>query len=124
MQGPASSLRGSLPAGGPRRDGRRQVRWALAAAPGCALASLGNSARADPPSCGRSDTWVHVKFAGSSFTKKFTDDVMAELGTDLAGDSIAACADAMGAQIPPVAVIEIVADDPNSVVISIVVRDK
>src|SRR5450432_2744856 len=83
------------------------------------------SARAEPPLCGQTDqTWVNVKFVGRGWTKKLSDAVMAELKTYLAGNGIAACAEAPSAILPPVAVVEIVADDPNSVLISIQVRDK
>jgi hypothetical protein len=82
-------------------------------------------ARAEPPLCGQTDqTWVNVKFLGRGWTKKLSDAVMAELKTDLAGNGIAACAEVPSALLPPVAVVEIVADDPNSVLISIQVRDK
>jgi hypothetical protein len=82
-------------------------------------------ARAEPPPCGQTDqTWVNVKFIGHGWSKKLTDAVMAELKADLAGNGIAVCAEAASAILPPVAVVEIVADDPSSVLISIQVRDK
>jgi hypothetical protein len=83
------------------------------------------AARAEPPPCGQTDqTWVNVKFVGHGWSKKLSDAVMAELKTDLAGNGIAVCAEAASAILPPVAVVEIIADDPSSVLISIQVRDK
>ena len=100
------------------------MRWHVGALL-AAFALSGQVARAEPPPCGQTDqTWVNVKFLGRGWTKKLSDAVMAELKTDLLGNGIAACAEVASAILPPVAVVEIVADDPNSVLISIQVRDK
>jgi hypothetical protein len=89
------------------------------------LAFAEGVAHAEPPQCGQTDqTWVNVKFVGRGWSKKLTDAVTAELKTDLAGNGIAVCVEVASAILPPVAVVEIVADDPNSVLISIQVRDK
>jgi hypothetical protein len=100
------------------------MRWHVGALL-AAFALSGQVARAEPPPCGQTDqTWVNVKFLGRGWTKKLSDAVMAELKADLLGNGIAACAEVASAILPPVAVVEIVADDPNSVLISIQVRDK
>jgi hypothetical protein len=90
-----------------------------------ALSVVERTAQAEPPSCGQTDqTWVNVKFVGRGWNKKLSDAVMAELKADLAGNGIAVCVEAASAILPPVAVVEIIADDPSSVLISIQVRDK
>jgi hypothetical protein len=82
-------------------------------------------ARAEVESCGQNDnTWVNVRFLGHGWSKKTADAVMAELRTDMAKDGIAICAEVPSALLPPVAVVELSADEPGAVVISIQVRDK
>jgi hypothetical protein len=90
-----------------------------------AALTASSGSHADTPSCGQTDaTWVNVRFLGRGWTKKTADGVMAELKTDLAKDGIAICAEVPSALMPPVAVVELVADEPTTVVISIQVRDK
>src|SRR3954467_10297143 len=124
MQGDAEGISCAVPARRARRQRHVQMRWHVGALL-AASALSGQVASAEPPPCGQTDqTWVNVKFLGRGWTKKLSDAVMAELKTDLLGNGIAACAEVASAILPPVAVVEIVADDPNSVLISIQVRDK